>query len=489
MLDPKQIREVCAAYTARDWWVHRDIPADRLKTARESWKVPPEGAVVAFLDATVFGSGKTGLAVMEEGVAWNSGITGQRHWWYPWEEFGAPVLRLLGPDVQIGRGVLQAAGAQMKRDDLLACLRRLQELARAAGAPSAVAFVPEGFAFPAAGQPPAGAEELKRLMDELGGTWLRAAPDIPPKKERNAREAMRIPPGETVIALADATIFGSAKAGFAVGRNGIYWHNSIVGGNDRGWLAWSELARLRVSRAAALVSFSETDWINPAAGHEDATELFLLGLQWWARARMAPEPRRAVIHAAGEVETAPPPPLSAPGKGAAVWHLAANGQQFGPYDAGTVATMAAAGQVDAATSFAWSAGMPEWLPLARVTELASLLAPPPPPVPAAPPISPAATPPPAVVDTGAVTAAAVQREEDEGRVDVNAATVQDLLVLPGVTAQAAQRLIDERQARGGFRDVEQIGELLRLPPHRVEQMRAMVSFGRAAAPRGRVVDF
>ena len=50
--------------------------------------------------------------------------------------------------------------------------------------------MPEGFAFPAAGQPPAGADELKRLVDELAGTWMQVAPDVNRKKERNARESM-----------------------------------------------------------------------------------------------------------------------------------------------------------------------------------------------------------------------------------------------------------------------------------------------------------
>lgn len=485
MLDPQQIRDVCAGYTARDWWVNRTLPADRLKTARETWKRPPEGEVIAFLDSTVFGSGKDGLAVLADRVVWDSGITGQVQWEYTWEEFGAVVLRAVGSDLQIGRGVLITSGAQMKREDLLACLRELQQLALTAGAPPAVAFVPEGFAFPAAGQPLAGADELKRLVDELSGAWMQIAPDVSPRKERNARESMRIPPSETVIALVDATIFGSAKDGFVVGAEGLYWHNSIVGGNDKGRLTWSELARVRVSRAAGIVSFSETDWINPPASNEDNAELFLRALQWWARARMTPEERRAAIHAAGEVESAPP----APAKSVPVWHLAANGQQFGPYDAATVAAMLSAGQVNGDVSFAWAPGMPEWLPLRQVPELAALLTPPPPPVsparPSAAPVQPAAS----VQSAEPAAAADAEPEEDNGRVDVNSAPAEDLLLLPGVTAQMAERLMQERQARGGFRDVEQIGELLRLPPHRVEQMRAMVSFGRMAAPRGRMIDF
>lgn len=150
------------------------------------------------------------------------------------------------------------------------------------------------------------------------------------------------------------------------------------------------------------------------------------------------------------------------------WFLALNGQQFGPYPRSMVGEMIAAGQVRPDACHAWAEGMPGWLPLTQVPELAPL---------AAPPASTIAPPPP------------VAPPAEQERVDVNTAEADDLLVLPGMTLALAARLVHERQVRGGFRDVEQVGQALRLQPHQVERIRDRVTFGRIAASSARVVDF
>ena len=476
MLERNRILTICRGYAASGFHV-LPVPADKVRTARESWKVPPpEDRVLVFVDATVFGSGKTGLVVWDEGLIWDAGLTGQHQWQCSWKELGAAAVRVYGDNVQIGGGAVSFAGAASRKEPLVACLRELQRAAIAAGAPGAVAYVPEGYAFPAAGQPAAGAEVLKELIEGMSGPWVLVAPAIPEKKQRNARAAMKVPPDESVLALCDATLFGSAKDGLVVGTRGIYWNNSIVGGDSRGRLTWDELARTRVARAAGMVILGETDWYNPEAGSEASSELFLQRLQWWARARLSPEERRAALQAAGEAEPGAP-------AGAPRWHLAVNGQQFGPYDEKTVGSMAAAGQVNADVAYAWADGMTGWVPLRQVPELAAVLpaaAPPAAPGPPPAPVAPAAAAP--AQPSGAVEV------DDEDRIDVNTASVHDLLVLPGMTLGAAELLVHERETRGGLRDVDQVGQLLRLRPHQVEKMRGMVVFGRIT-PTARVIDF
>jgi DNA uptake protein ComE-like DNA-binding protein len=73
-------------------------------------------------------------------------------------------------------------------------------------------------------------------------------------------------------------------------------------------------------------------------------------------------------------------------------------------------------------------------------------------------------------------------------VDVNNAPLEDLLALPGMTRARAERVVQERGARGGFTDVDQLGQLLGLQPHQVQRLRPRVTFGRVA-PRARMVDF
>jgi hypothetical protein len=481
MLSREQIQEVCARYPGPDWWVHREIPADRLANAREHWRTPPAGDVIAFADTTVFGSGKNGLAVLETGVVWHSGHVSRMRDSYTWMELGAvPIRECVG--VQIGGGLLVTSGLKMERHHLAACLRVLQQLARDAGAPRAVAYVPEGRAFPAAGQPPADTAELQALLHAVPHKDLHVAPDVPVKKERNARDSMRIPPDETVLALLDATVWGGARNGVVVGTRGIYWRNFVTPSKNA-HMTWDALARARVAAVADLIVLSEQDWVEPASGGQmDFAAPFLLGLQWSARARMPAEERAAAIRAAGEVE--PPPP--APGEGVAQWHLAVDGQQFGPYDAATVGAMAAAGQVNADACHAWTAGMPGWVPLREVPELAAVISAPRP----APPVAPTPpTPTPPAAPQPAPAASKRADAEEEERIDVNTASVQELLVLPGMTLAGAEQVVRERGTRGGFTDADQVGQLLRLRPHDVERMRGMVTFSRIATPRGRLVDF
>jgi DNA uptake protein ComE-like DNA-binding protein len=470
MLTRQQVRDVCAAFASQGWWVEGDIPAKRLENAREHWRQPPQGDVIAFLDSTLLGSGKDGLAVTDEGIGWESGANSTPRCSYGWRELAGVPIRVCGRLLQIGSGALNTAGQAMDAGYLATCLRQLQQLALDAGAPRAPAHVPEGRSFPAAGQPPAGGEALQSLLEALAGDWLHVAPEIPARKERNARERMRIPPEELVLALADTTVFRSGKDGVVVAARGIYWRNSAVdGGNENGRLTWEALARTRVALAAGLVMLGEQDWVKPDVGHAEDTERLLLGVQWWARARMPPEQRQAALAAAGEAE----PAMVVPASDEPRWHLAVDGQRFGPYDTTHIGLMAAAGQVNADTAYAWAEGMAAWTPLRQVPELAAVL-----PV-APPPVVPAAPTP---------VQAAPAAEAGE-RVDINSAPVDDLLALPGMTRARAELLVKERGARGGFRDVEQVGQLLGLQPHQVERMRGMVIFGRAATPRGRLVDF
>jgi DNA uptake protein ComE-like DNA-binding protein len=78
-------------------------------------------------------------------------------------------------------------------------------------------------------------------------------------------------------------------------------------------------------------------------------------------------------------------------------------------------------------------------------------------------------------------------------VNVNAAPLEDLLLLPGVAYASAEMLISERDRRSGFRNVEEIGSLLGFRPHETERLRSRITFqgdqspfGRAA---GRRIDF
>jgi hypothetical protein len=76
---------------------------------------------------------------------------------------------------------------------------------------------------------------------------------------------------------------------------------------------------------------------------------------------------------AGAAQVAPPPmpggPPPLPGK---EWWLALDGQQDGPHDFVTLATLLASSRIGPAT-LVWKHGQQGWLPLGSIAELSALL--------------------------------------------------------------------------------------------------------------------
>lgn len=87
----------------------------------------------------------------------------------------------------------------------------------------------------------------------------------------------------------------------------------------------------------------------------------------------------------------PPMPGAAPQQPAVQFHVAINGQQYGPYDMQAMSQMASNGQLTPQT-LVWAEGMPNWTPAGQVPALASIFQPAPGAMP--PPVSGSPVPPP-----------------------------------------------------------------------------------------------
>src|ERR687897_3003769 len=62
-----------------------------------------------------------------------------------------------------------------------------------------------------------------------------------------------------------------------------------------------------------------------------------------------------------------------------------------------------------------------------------------------------------------------------GRVSLSSASVAELDALPGIGPVTAQKIVDHRQAHGGFRSVDDLDAIPGIGPARVEQLRELVS--------------
>lgn len=60
-------------------------------------------------------------------------------------------------------------------------------------------------------------------------------------------------------------------------------------------------------------------------------------------------------------------------------------------------------------------------------------------------------------------------------IDLNTASAQTLELLPGVGKKTAQRIIDKRSEKGGFRSVEELAEVRYIGRHKLEKIRPFVA--------------
>lgn len=85
-------------------------------------------------------------------------------------------------------------------------------------------------------------EELLKTCVKYLADGYHVGETIPEKKLNNAKSHLPIPDTERVVALIDATAFGSSKLGLAICEGGIYWRNNWATKTNRTFLSWDEFS-------------------------------------------------------------------------------------------------------------------------------------------------------------------------------------------------------------------------------------------------------
>lgn len=299
---------------------------------------------------------------------------------------------------------------------------------------------------------------------------------IPARKLANARARYPIPGEEPVVALIDTTAFGSAKTGVAICQSGIYWRNQ-AGERKYSYIAWENVdqdslkAKGRVTPRIELGPDILIELLGGGIGKEQVANLF------------------------SEISALPHYDDSSDGD--EPWMLAVHGKQLGPYSNYDLESMARAKMYDPNVSFVWREGMKEWIPIREVPELHGVFE--------AAHVSERSKPPPPsnapdALDNFTSTSKRElstnvtqhsDRRDHQSLVDINKAATEEMLHLPTMNLGNAEKLVAARRQRGGFREIEEVGQLLGLKPHEVERLRKATLIGPRpqGTASGRIVDF
>lgn len=84
--------------------------------------------------------------------------------------------------------------------------------------------------------------KISKILETFHADDLFIAPTIPTNKLANAYANYKIPNNKLIIALIDATVFGSAKNGMAITGDGLYWKNDWTTDSRKTFLTWDEIS-------------------------------------------------------------------------------------------------------------------------------------------------------------------------------------------------------------------------------------------------------
>ncbi|WP_010277537.1 hypothetical protein [Paenibacillus senegalensis] len=132
LLSYEELLDVCKQFHGKGYYVAEMLPLKKEMRLYTSYGIPLEERVIAFLDSSVFSSGKYGLAICESGIYWKNDWTlpTSRTYLAWWELAGREIGVHSKYAICLGGGLtINTPGAQQDAISLLNRLRILAEQA------------------------------------------------------------------------------------------------------------------------------------------------------------------------------------------------------------------------------------------------------------------------------------------------------------------------------------------------------------------------
>lgn len=297
--------------------------------------------------------------------------------------------------------------------------------------------------------------------------------NIPERKLSNAIKEFSIPADEVIYALVDATVFGSAKNGVVFTNKGFHIRNSWTGDMREGFMDWKDLQYAEFDSTKALTK--NEVWIDNLQIELSGSSLtppilkqtFIVLqeeiLKYYKQDEKPAEKQQ--------------PKKNSKSKKIVKWMLASDGNQYGPYGEQDIIDMIESSQVFGDKDYVWQQGMTEWALLNDCPPFNAFFT---------PNLPPPLTTPPLPEHTAT--------DEQYEQIDVNEATISDLLSLPYFSLEIANALLLKRKELGGqFNSMAEIQEVVALQPHEFEKVKQYLSIKveqkTFARRSGRMIDY
>lgn len=200
------------------------MPEKKIANARAAFPIPMDEFVVALTDTTLFGSGKTGLAVTKWGLRWTNGSKVTNLKAISWEDFANVQNEPTHSDnsFTLCDGALYANGysnvEEGKMAEFLVAIYGYCRVATFFAKKSAEEIAAEEAEMPFLGR-------VEKILWSMTDSGFLTGTRIPDKKRVNATKSCMVDADDRILGLIDSTLFGTAATALVVCEKGVYWHN------------------------------------------------------------------------------------------------------------------------------------------------------------------------------------------------------------------------------------------------------------------------
>ena len=236
----KGIEETVKACGEDAFYTSATAPEKKLANARSAFPIPPDEYILALTDTTLFGSGKTGLAITKRGLRWaNSGSTKTNIRMLAWEE----VANLPAPpdsdddDFTLAPGgVYHNGGSNVDESKMKEVLAEIYGYCRTATflvSKSAEELAAEETSLPFE-------KRIERILMSITDSGFLYGERLAEKKKAKAAKSCMVDGSDEILAVIDSSLLGTAATAMAITTAGVYWHNKEDAG--RNFIAWQKMS-------------------------------------------------------------------------------------------------------------------------------------------------------------------------------------------------------------------------------------------------------